>query len=396
MPQNFSFHVVGISHHTARVRDREQFAFTQAGTVAALEHLRQIDQPAVLLSTCNRCELYWRGPWNGAAWFHHLALERGVEPSLSLTRYEGMAAVRHLFLVSAGLDSQILGETEILAQVRRAYDTARAAGTTTREIDLIFSAALSAGRRVRQDTVLGRHPSSVSSAAVDLVLERWGNARDRQVVLLGAGEAAEGVLRAFSQHGTVQVTLLSRRPDKARVLANAWGAEVGTWDDLDQRLASADLLMVATASVRPVVTAAQLSRTAPARNGRELLVVDLAVPRNVEPVSRRIDGIRLFDLDDLQRLCCPAAGKVSARLAEAEGVIEDELFRLGLNLRSRVAAPALAELHRISREMAEQESDWALAQLDTLSAAEREIVRKMADRLVRRVLYPVSQRIRTE
>ena len=396
MPPNLSFHVVGVSHHTASVQDRERFALSRADISAALAVLHQAGQSAVLLSTCNRCELYWTGPWDGVAWFHQLASERGGEPAHSLTRYEGMAAIRHLFLVSAGLDSQILGETEILAQVRRAYDAARAAGTTTREIDLIFSAALTSGRRVRQETLLGRHPSSVSSAAVDLVLKHWGDERDRQAILLGAGEAAEGVLRAFNQHGSVQVTLLSRHPDKARVLASAWGADVGTWDDLDQGLVDADLLMVATGSVRPVVTAAQLSRAATARNGRELLVVDLAVPRNVEPASRRIAGIRLFDLDDLQRLCCPAAGKILSGLAEAEGVIEDELFRLALNLRSRVAAPVLAELHRLSREMAEQESEWALAQLDTLSAAEREIVRKMADRLVRRVLYPVSQRIRTE
>jgi len=307
-----------------------------------------------------------------------------------------MAAVRHLFLVTAGLDSQILGETEILGQVRRAYDAARASGTTTREMDLIFSAALAAGRRVRRETLLGRHPSSVSSAAVDLAIEHWGNSRDRRVILLGGGEAAEGVLRAFNQHPTVAVTLLSRQPDRARVLANAWGAEVGTWVGLDERLASADLLMVATASARPVVTAAQLSGASITRNHRELLVIDLAVPRNVDPVSRNIAGIRLYDLDDLQRLCCPVSGTQSSALAEAEGVIEDELLRLGLSLRSRVAAPVLADLHRLSREMAQQESEWALAQLDSLSAAEREIVRKMAERLVRRVLYPVSQRIRSE
>ena len=378
------------------MQDRERFALCQADTVAALEQVRQDGRSAVLLCTCNRCELYWTGPWDGATWFHGLAVQRGGEPSHSLTRYEGMAAIRHLFLVTAGLDSQILGETEILAQVRRAYDAARAVGTTTREMDLIFSAALGAGRRVRQETLLGRHPASVSSAAVDLVLDRWGSSRDRRVILLGAGEAAEGVLRAFNRQSTVQLTLLSRQPDRARVVAEAWGAEVGTWDDLDQRLINADLLMVATASARPVVMAGQLSRTAATRAGRELLVIDLAVPRNVEPVSRNIDGIQLYDLDDLQRLCCPAAGTPSTALAEAEGVIEDELVRLGLTLRSRVAAPRLAELHRLSLEMAEQESELALSQLETLSTSEREIVRQMADRLVRRVLFPLSRTLRAE
>jgi glutamyl-tRNA reductase len=306
-----------------------------------------------------------------------------------------MAAVRHLFTVAAGLDSQILGETEILGQVRRAYDAGRAAGTTTRDMDLIFSAALSAGRRVRRETLLGRHPASVSSAAVDLVAEEWGSIGDRGVVLLGAGEAAEGVLRALSQRGASCVALLSRHPDKARVLAGAWGAEVGPWGELDSRLAVADLLLVATASARPIVTAAQLAAAAAARE-RDLFVMDLAVPRNVEPAARSIRRVRMFDLDDLQRLCCPATGTASAALAEAEGVIEDELLRLSLTLRGRVMAPQLAELHRLGIELAEQESAWALEQLETLSESQREIVRRMAARLVRRVLYPVSRNLRAE
>jgi glutamyl-tRNA reductase len=304
-----------------------------------------------------------------------------------------MAAVRHLFTVAAGLDSQILGETEILGQVRRAYDAGRAAGTTTREMDLIFSAALAAGRRVRRETILGRHPASVSSAAVDLIAEQWGTIGDRGVIVLGAGEAAEGVLRALHERGASRVTLLSRHPEKARVLASAWSAQVGFWAELDSQVAGADLLLVATASARPVVTAAQLSEVAAGRE-RDLYVMDLAVPRNVEPGARSIDRIRLFDLDDLQRLCCPAAAAASAELAEAQRVIEDELLRLDLTLRGRLVAPRLAELHRLGIEIAEQESAWALSQLETLSENEREIVRQMADRLVRRVLYPVSRNLR--
>jgi glutamyl-tRNA reductase len=392
VPQSPSFHVIGVSHHTATVEEREQFAFSRAEILALLESQHQAGRSALLLSTCNRCELYWNGDGDGEAWFRDLAQSRGVAPPTSLTRHDGIAAVRHLFTVTAGLDSQILGETEILGQVRRAYDAARAAGTTTRDMDSILSAALCAGRRVRRETLLGRHPASVSSAAVELMTERWGDIGRRAVVVLGAGEAAEGVLRALQERGASNVRLLSRHPERARVLASAWGAEVSGWEELEPRLESADLLLVATASSRPVVTAAQLA----ARRARELFVIDLAVPRNVEPDARHIVGIQLVDLDDLQRLCCPAAGTASAALAEAERVIEDEIDRLKSTLRGRVAAPHLAELHRLGLEMAEQESAWALAQLETLSDGEREIVREMADRLVRRVLYPVSRSLRTE
>jgi glutamyl-tRNA reductase len=393
---DLSFHVIGISHHTAGVVERERFALSRGETVTLLAEQHQAGRSALLLSTCNRCEYYWSGNEDGEAWLRRLAQARGAAADTGLTRHDGEAAVRHLFNVAAGLDSQVLGETEILGQVRRAYDAARAAGTTTREMDLILSGALAAGRRVRRETVLGRHPTSVSSAAVDLIAERWGTIGSRGVVVLGAGEAAEGILRALSERGATNVALLNRRPERARVLAQAWGATGGDLGQLKQTLEGADLLVVATASAHPVVSSEELAHVAARRGNRELFVIDLGVPRNVDPAARTMTAVRLFDLDDLQRLCCPAAGTASAALADAERVIDEELARLGLTLRGRVVAPKLAELHRMGVEMAEQESAWALAQLESLSDRQREIVRQMADRLVRRVLYPVSRKLRAE
>jgi glutamyl-tRNA reductase len=394
--QNLSFHLVGLSHHTASVEERELFAFTPAETVALLEDQHRAGRSSLLLSTCNRCELYWSGDEDLEPLFRRLAKRREAGSAAQLIRHDGLAAVRHLFVVTAGLDSQILGETEILGQVRRAYDTARAAGSTTRDMDLILSAALAAGRRVRCETSLGRHPASVSSAAVDLIAERWGKIGSREVVVLGAGEAAEGVLRALHELGASRVTLLNRRPLRAKVLAEAWGARSGPWEELTQKLETADLLLVATAGSRPVLSAAQLSRGPATRSDRELFVMDLSVPRNVDPAARDIPGVQLFDLDDLQRLCCPGAGAASAALDDAHQVIEDELARLGLSLRGKVVAGKLAELHRLGVELAEQESAWALARLESLSETDREVVRQMADRLVRRVLYPVSRNLRSE
>jgi glutamyl-tRNA reductase len=391
---HLSFHVVGISHHMSSLEERERFAFTPTEATALLQAQHAAGHSSVLLSTCNRCELYWDGEADLDPWFRGLARDLGVASDVELVRHDGADAVRHLFVVTAGLDSQILGETEILGQVRRAYDSARAAGSTTRSIDLIFSAALATGRRVRSETLLGRHPGSVSSAAVDLVAQEWGQIAGRHVVVLGAGEAAEGVLRALHQHRASSVRLLNRRPLRTQVLADAWGATAGAWEELDQQISEADLLLVATGGARPVVSATQLARAA--HPGRELYVLDLSVPRNVEPAARQIPGIRLLDLDDLQRLCCPAAGAASAALGEAERVIDDELGRLGLNLRGKAVAPKLAELHRLGVELAEQESAWALARLDSISDPDREIVRQMADRLVRRVLYPVSRNLRAE
>jgi len=191
------------------------------------------------------------------------------------------------------------------------------------------------------------------------------------------------------------VTLVNRNPARAEALAGAWGAAAQSWESLPALLPSADLLFVATAAARPVLSALELGS---ATGGRvsPLVVMDLSVPRNVDPEARTLPGIRLYDLDDLQRLCCPAAAAPAAALHDAEQILDDETARLEQQLRGRAAAPRLAELHRHGAQVAEQEAAWALAQLEDLTERERIIVREMADRLVRRVLYPVSRSIRKE
>lgn len=395
MPSEPALHVVGISHHIAGVELREQFSLTPAEITLRLQHALDEGLTALLLSTCNRCELYWYGDGDHEGSFREFARERGVPDDVPLERWDGAAAVHHIFVVAAGLDSQILGETEILGQVRRAYDLARAAGTTTHEMDLVFSAALSTGRRVRRETLLGRHPSSVSSAAVDLMASSCGGELDgHRILVLGAGEAAEGVLKSLHARGASNVDLVNRHHDRAATLAHSWNASVRAWDELPALAAEADILMVATSSSRPVVSAMELRQAMQAREGRELLVMDLAVPRNVEPAARQIAGITLFDLDDLQRLKCPASDTPSIALADAERILAEELARLEAGLRGRAAAPRLTELHRLGAQMAEQEAAWALAQLSAVSERDREIVKEMAERLVRRVLYPVSRSLR--
>jgi glutamyl-tRNA reductase len=393
---DLSFHMVGISHHTARVGVREQLAFAPAELDALLTGLRAADRHALLLSTCNRFEIYWSGPHDYEGWFSDLAAARGVPLSDVMVRLDGEAAARHLFSVAGGLTSQVVGETEVLGQVRRAYDAARAAGVTTREMDLIFSAALSAGRRVRHETSLGRHPASVSSAAVEVAAQELAEViGDRPVVVLGAGEAAEGVLRSLHLTKASNIRLVNRNPERARALATAWGASPHGWDEVERLLVEADLLFVATSASHPVLSAEQLAHLTNGRP-RPLVTMDLSVPRNVEPEARALEGVRLFDLDDLQRLCCPAAAAPAAAFEDAERVIDEELARLEQQLRGMAAAPRLAELHRHGAQVAEQEAARALAQLEDLTDQQRLVVREMADRLVRRVLYPVSRSLREE
>ena len=374
---------------------REPLAFTAAEATGLLAGHRAAGRTALLLSTCNRTELYWTGERDLEPWYRETAAARGVDVAGALTRLDGVAAVRHLFTVVAGLDSQILGESEILGQVRRAGELARVAGTTCRDLEMIFGAAAGAGRRVRRETVLGRHPQSVSSASVRLGLSIAGGAP--RVLVIGAGEAAGGVLRALGEHHIAGVTLVNRNADRARSLAGTWGVDVRPWGELPALLAESDLCFVATGATRPFVGASVL---AGARAGAtdELVVMDLAVPRNVDPEARAVPGVRLLDLDDLHRLACPASDVtfVSMGLARAEQILLEEMARLDLALRGRAIAPRLSELHRVGAELAERESDWALARLEGLNEREQQVVREMAQRLVRRVLYPVSRSIRLD
>lgn len=398
MPTTLPFHVVGVSHHTADLSLRGRLALTPGETLDWLEGERAAGRTVVLLSTCNRFELYWWGEDDQATRLRDMAAQRGVplQPSVLYHR-DGAAAVRHLFAVAAGLDSQVFGESEILGQVRRAHELARKAGTTRWELDAVFCAAFGAARRVRHETKLGRHPASVGTAALAHAKACCGGSlSERSVLVLGAGEAAEAVLRALESEPVGSVTVLNRTTDRAHALAATWEARVEQWDQLPTALRRADVICTATAAPEPVLTAAMLQEAAAGRNGRPVVVLDLAVPRNVDPAARDLAGVWLFDLDDLRLQHCPVTTSLSPVLEHADRVLREEYARFRATLRNRAAAPHLAELHRIGAELAQEEADRALAALQSLSERDREIVRQMATRLARRLLYPASRAIRKQ
>ena len=387
------FHQLGVSHRTTSVSVRERLGLTPAEAAEWMDRQRASGRCAAILSTCNRFEVYWTGSYDLEPWFLELARARGIEPGTAVVRRDGVACVRHLYQVAAGLDSQIVGETEILGQVRRAHQAALEAGTSSRELDAMFSGAIAAGRRVRRETRLGKHPASVSSAAVEVALAAMPQHGSPTVIILGAGEVAAGVVRALVERGVRRVIVVNRHQERAAALAEKWEVQSRPWTDLSLLLPIADLVFVTTSAKHPLLRAEDLA-AATARRWCELVVLDLAVPRNVESAARRLAKVQLFDLDDLQKLCCPAAGEPSIAMAEAERIIQDELKRLEASIRERAAAPGLAELHRLGQRLAREEADRTIAGLDRLSDLERQVVRDMADRLVRRVLYPVSRKLR--
>src|SRR5262245_27437255 len=394
MALELAFHVIGVSHHTTPVRVRERLVLTADEMAACLEWRGATGGFTAILSTSNRFEIYWSGGDDLGPWFRKFARDRGVGLGTALTRLDGKAAIRHLYSVAAGLDSQILGETEILGQVRSAHQAARAAGSHGREFDAVFRGAIAAGRRVRRETALGRHPASVGSAAVEIALATTAADPDcATAVILGAGEVAGGVTGALLEQGVRRVTLVNRRPERARALAAKWGVGSCPWVEIGPLLARADLLFVGTGAKHPLVRVDDLAAATRARES-DLVVVDLAVPTNVEAAAQGLPRIRLFNLDQLEQLRCPAAGQPSIAVGEAQRIWNEEMERLDASLRARARAPQLAELHQLGLKLACEEAVRALASLDSLSDAEREIVREMAERLVRRVLYPLSRSLR--
>jgi glutamyl-tRNA reductase len=401
MARDPQLHVVGVSHHTAEVGVREQLALSAEDMSRRLRAEAAAGRSLVILSTCNRIEFYWWGGEDQESEFRQFAYDRGVElnPAL-LYRRDGDAAVRHLFAVAAGLDSQVMGELEVLGQVRRAHQLAAAAGASTWEMDLAFAAAIAAGRRARRDGVLGRHPASVSGTAVQHAARCLGGTlADASVLVLGAGEVAVGVLRAIeSQGGAARVTLLSRRSERSRVVAaSVPGARAVcySWNGLPQELMQADVIITATGSRTPVVTADGLAHALAGRSSEVgLVVLDLGVPRNVDAAARDLPGVRLFDLDDLRLQHCPAPGPGSPALADVTAMLERELDRYGRALRQRDVSAELAELHRLGAALAREEAERAIAELGSVPDDKSDIVRRMAERLTRRLLYPASRTLR--
>lgn len=381
-----------LDHHVADVALRGTVALDPEGQRAALADPSRPAAPALLLSTCNRLELYWIGDATTATWWR---ARLGPAAAGRLTGFAGRAAARHLLRVAAGLESQLLGEAEILGQLRRAAQGARAAGALDATLQFVVERVLAGARRVRAETFAGGHAASVSAAALRQAAQVYGGTLDgAQVLVLGAGEAARAALAALPSLQPAHVTLLNRHPGRGRQAAAAAGVtDVRPWEALADAAADADVIVCATAAREPVLTRTLLA-TLPARP-RGRTVLDLAVPANVEPAARTLPGLRLLDLDDLRTRCCPAAQVGTVQLLAAEALVEREVRRLGAALRLRTRTAALGAIHELGARLAEEEAARTLASLGgSLGEAERRAVEQLADRVARRVLYPVGRLLR--
>src|SRR5690606_1830218 len=304
----------------------ERVAFAEhalPGALAAL-HAQPGVREVVLLSTCNRTELYAAADDDGKAldaWLaSHPADDQGMRQDLGayLYRYEGAAAVRHLFRVATGLDSLVLGEPQILGQVKQAWASARGAGTLGGQLDRLFQQAFVTAKRARTDTRIGANPVSVASTAVRLAQESFARPGDSAVLLVGAGETIELVARHLAQAGVKRLLVANRTLAHAQALASRHGGVALPLEELERHLAEADIVFSATASREPLIRRAQVEAALARRRHRPMLLMDLAVPRDIEPEVAALADAFLYTIDDLERVAAEnrASRRDAAEAAE--------------------------------------------------------------------------------
>lgn len=300
---------VGISHKTAPVELRERFTIPHEQMGPSLDRLFSLGefQEAVILSTCNRLEVYARPKQERSAalkaatqFFHSLYGNKNLERALY--RFEGTQAVEHLFRVAAGLDSMVVGETEILGQVKSAYVFSQSHGCTGKITNVLFQRALFVGKQVRTKTTISEGASSVGSIAVQLAERIFGPLHQHRILLLGAGEIAEITARHLLSQKAGEIVILNRTLERARDLAKTFKGEAGPLDALEAELLKADIVICSTASDKPLITKKMIGPLMKVRRGRSLYFVDIAVPRNVEPKVHGIDNAYVYNIDDLQEL----------------------------------------------------------------------------------------------
>ena len=296
---------VGINHKIAPVDLRERFAVAQHEMGNVLGALRQIDglQEAVVVSTCNRVEFYTAGlcPFRALEGIHALLHQRaGVEAPLY--HHGTPNSIRHLFRVASGLDSMVLGETEILGQVKQAYQAATTHGATARMLNRLFQNAFRVAKSVRSQTEITRGSTSVGSVAVELAGKIFGSLHNRRVMILGAGETSERTARSLVSRGVKTVIVSNRTFDRAARLAEEIGGMAIHFDHWDREFCEVDILISSTAAPHPILTREKLTPLMQKRKNRPLFVIDLAVPRDAEPEINALEGVFLYDIDSLEQI----------------------------------------------------------------------------------------------
>jgi glutamyl-tRNA reductase len=394
--------LVGLSHKTAPIEIREKLTFPANRQEEALARLTESDEvaEAAILSTCNRTELYTvcTSPDAGREAIMDFLAECHDLDRHELARYlysnSDAAVVVHLFRVVASLDSMVLGEAQILGQAKEAYQYALDYGTTGRVLNKLFRQSFEVGKRVRTETDIGESAVSISYAAIELGKKVFDTLEGKTVLVLGAGKMSELTAKHLVSNGVKHVLVANRTYERAVELAERFEGEPIRWDDLFERMREADIVISSTGAQHYVVTRDKVAGAMKRRSGRPLFLIDIAVPRDIEPAVNDVNGCYLYDIDDL-------SGVVESNLEErmrearrAETIIEEEMAEFGAWLEGMEVVPTIAAIRARAEKTRQAELERALKRLPGLSEKELQTVEKLTESIVNKMLHDPTSRLR--
>jgi len=387
--------VIGLNHRSVPLDLLERMTIDDSRLPKALHDVasREHVSEAVVLSTCNRTEIYIVAEkFHGAyADLRNFLSEMAYLPPEAFSDHLYVQydddAVAHLFAVTSGLDSAVVGEAEILGQVRRAWERAQEEGTAGSSLNLLFRHALEVGKRARTETGISRNIASVSTAAVAMAAQRLGSLQGRRILVLGAGEMGEGMVRALASAGVDDVRIANRTWDRAVELAEHLGGRAVRLADLNDSLAEVDLLLTSTGASSMMLEHGDLDRVMEARAGRPVLIVDVAVPRDVDPQAADIPGVTLLDMDDLRAFAELGVNERRREVAAVEEMIAEELERFVAVSSAREVAPLVAGLHERGESVRAAELDRYRTRLGALDDRQVEAVEALTKGIVAKLLH---------
>jgi glutamyl-tRNA reductase len=397
--------LVGLNHRTAPVEVRERVSFTAEQTRRAAEELRArgILEETLVLSTCNRSEVYGVPPESshesapGLSTF--LSEFHSVRPDIlsgSLYHHYDREAVRHLFRVAAGLDSMLLGEAEILGQVREAYRLAHENGATGPVLNRLFQGALEVGKRVRAETELGTRPMSVASAGVKLAERIFGKLNKHKALVLGAGTTSEQVVSQLQDRGIAQLQVMNRSHERADDLAKQYGGKVISWGEWDTALASPDVVVSSVSAEGPVLLRETVQRAMAVRGNRALFLMDLGVPRNIDPGVGELYNVYVYNTDDLTEIVQQNRNARESEIPKAQDIVDEHISKF-LSWQASVELVGLVEALRA--KMREERAAFIRSRMEPmkhLTETDRAHVEKLMDEMLEKLLLEPAERLRGE
>jgi len=394
------FSITGINHRTAPVEIRERVAFPEESLPAALAELRRRSgvEEGLILSTCNRVEIAVCAADEAdprAAVEEFLTGAHAIERDWlrpHLYHYEGRAAIQHLFRVASSLDSMVVGEPQILGQLKSAYALAREHGAVSGFLDALCTRAFSVAKRVRSETEIGHSAVSVSYAAVELARQIFGALRDRTIILVGAGKMSELAARHLRRAGAGRVWVTNRTPERAAEMAAQVDGHVVEYTRFHEVLPEIDIVIASSGAPHFILGPDDVRRALGARRNRPMFLIDIAVPRNIDPAVNKLDNVFLYDIDDLGRVVQSNREARSREADEAESIVAEEVERMVSRLLAREVTPTIVGLQQQLETIRKAEVDRLRAKLGPLSPQQEEAVEAITRGIINKIAHgPISE-----